>query len=161
MHGKTDQTPTKTEGIVKTSLLIFFPLFVMVLFSLATFYYSRTQANHEIVTSSEVVRLNLLSKYLNTDIQAVISDLTYLSSIPHVRKLLSDEYDSDAEASQMVRDEFAKFSQAQKVYDQIRILNNLGDEIIRINYNAGKPKSVPEQELQNKKDVTILTIPST
>ena len=44
------------------------------------------------------------------------------------------------------------FSRESKVYDQIRFIDSTGVERIRINYNNGKPVSVPAPKLQDKKD---------
>ncbi|MFT5726862.1 MAG: PAS domain S-box-containing protein [Desulforhopalus sp.] len=42
------------------------------------------------------------------------------------------------------------FSRNKRVYDQIRYLDKTGQEIVRINYNNGKPAVVPIENLQNK-----------
>lgn len=55
------------------------------------------------------------------------------------------------ECDDLVADLLA-FSRASKIYDQIRFIDTLGVERIRINYNDGRPVSVPVAELQDKKD---------
>ena len=42
------------------------------------------------------------------------------------------------------------FIQNKKYYDQLRILDNTGLEILRVNYNSGKPSITPKKQLQNK-----------
>jgi len=42
------------------------------------------------------------------------------------------------------------FSRNKRVYDQIRYLDKTGQEVVRVNYNNGKPTVVPTEKLQNK-----------
>src|SRR5262249_35968639 len=46
--------------------------------------------------------------------------------------------------------EYALLCKERGVYDQIRYLDDEGQERIRINYNDGNPLIVPEKELQSK-----------
>lgn len=73
----------------------------------------------------------------------VISDLKVLSSY-----FLSKEVFDDAE----IKNQFRYFADIKKVYDQIRFIDNNGDEKIRINYFPEGSEIVNENDLQNKKD---------
>ncbi len=46
--------------------------------------------------------------------------------------------------------EFLRFSSSSGLYDQIRLLDETGMEIVRVNFNQGRPSIVPEGKLQNK-----------
>lgn len=45
---------------------------------------------------------------------------------------------------------YYEFCKAMGIYDQIRYLDTAGNEIVRVNYEGGKPSIVARQELQNK-----------
>ena len=45
---------------------------------------------------------------------------------------------------------FLEFSKYKEIYDQVRLLDRHGMEVVRINYNAGQPAIVGEDGLQNK-----------
>lgn len=49
-------------------------------------------------------------------------------------------------------DEWIAFSNAKKVFDQIRYLDRDGNEILRVNYSATGAYAVAQDKLQNKKD---------
>jgi len=46
--------------------------------------------------------------------------------------------------------DFLIFSAKKGISDQVRYINEEGNEIVRINYNNGNPSIVPKQNLQNK-----------
>ncbi len=46
--------------------------------------------------------------------------------------------------------QWISFMVSKKKYDQIRIINAQGMEILRINYNSGAPSITPEKQLQDK-----------
>ena len=45
---------------------------------------------------------------------------------------------------------FANFPEYKGIYDQVRLLDRHGMEILRINYNGGQPVIVPTDDLQHK-----------
>ncbi len=51
---------------------------------------------------------------------------------------------------QRIVNEFTVFANKKKRYDQIRYLDSSGMEIVRINFNGGRPQVVKQRELQNK-----------
>lgn len=75
--------------------------------------------------------------------------------------LLSKEYlelsgNSTKVRSRVIRggieNNFSKWLKNKNRYDQIRILDNTGREIVRVNYNNAKPYAVKVDDLQNKGD---------
>jgi len=62
--------------------------------------------------------------------------------------------DSDS-AEDLVRAQariFFSFTSRSGLYDQVRLLDAAGNELIRINYNNGTPFIVPGDQLQSKAD---------
>jgi signal transduction histidine kinase len=56
----------------------------------------------------------------------------------------------DPEVRHMLARQFLVFSTQKGKYDQIRVLDHTGMEIVRVNYNKGAPAMVREDQLQNK-----------
>jgi PAS domain S-box-containing protein len=61
--------------------------------------------------------------------------------------LESDNWNTRAEVSRV----FLSYSRSRGVYDQIRYLDRQGLEVVRVDYNAGRPGVVPDSFLENKK----------
>ncbi|MBC8320808.1 MAG: diguanylate cyclase [Bacteroidetes bacterium] len=83
------------------------------------------------------------------EFQSIVSDLFILSSHQQIGLLANGSLDVDYIA---LAQEFYIFSQSKKKYDQVRLLDLNGQEIIRINYDEGQPKTVPRNQLQSKKN---------
>jgi len=68
----------------------------------------------------------------------------------HVLKAL---FDTDSAANrQVLADEFSAFIEHNGVYDQARIIDINGDEIVRVNLNESSSEIVASDELQDKAD---------
>jgi len=78
----------------------------------------------------------------------VYADLRMLQSLPAMTEFLADP---SPENKQRLSILFATFSQNRGVYDQIRMLDQTGQERVRVNYVLGESVVVPEEKLQNKK----------
>ena len=57
---------------------------------------------------------------------------------------------SSVESKEIIETEFLVWLSMKNAYDQIRVLDNTGQEILRANYNNGNPSIVSESDLQNK-----------
>jgi len=88
-------------------------------------------------------------KSMAADITSIAVDLAFLSKGEHLDNLLQSEGLSDSEAKAGLSEEFLRFS-SSRMYDQIRLLDETGMEIVRVNFNEGNPSIVPEEKLQNK-----------
>jgi diguanylate cyclase (GGDEF)-like protein/PAS domain S-box-containing protein len=95
----------------------------------------------------EAARIEIARNRVVQDLSGVALDLQVLAKLPAMRRFL----DSRAPAQ---RDELTRFflllSAESGRYDQIRYLDARGQEVIRVNYSAGKAHVVPADQLQNK-----------
>ncbi len=57
-----------------------------------------------------------------------------------------------AESKDIIENGLLTWAQTKNVFDQIRIIDNNGMEILRVNYNNGSPSIVQEADLQDKSD---------
>jgi len=89
------------------------------------------------------VQVEMISNHFGT----IISDLFYLSRQNELSAML--DYGQN-ENKELIAKEYLEFSRLKGIYDQIRFLDEKGMEIIRINYNNGKPFIVDDAKLQFK-----------
>ncbi len=103
----------------------------------------------EQLKKDEELKLTLQTSVLDRNFNTVLSELRFLT---HQNELTSYINSNDKEQIPMIAREYLQFSREKEVYDQIRFLDDTGYEIIRINFNNGKPEITDNQLLQNKSD---------
>jgi len=95
----------------------------------------------------EELHTRMLSAMISLDLQRMFNELLLVANHAEVRRFMKARSEA---TRQEVEKEFVVFCRISKTYDQVRILDNDGMELIRVNYNAGSPAAVPRKELQNK-----------
>ena len=96
------------------------------------------EEKHSIYIQNKVIKIHLT---------AVISDLLSLSEQHEVSCLLAG---GCAKEIDFINADYRHLSKFKQNYDQIRLLDNDGQEVVRINYNNGQPVSVVGNKLQSK-----------
>ncbi len=91
--------------------------------------------------------LDLGEFYLSTELQKLTRDLEYLSSSPIVVQFAAQP---DGTLKEHITSRFKTFARLNASYDQIRILNLSGREILRVNYADAKATEVASDQLQDK-----------
>ena len=81
------------------------------------------------------------------ELEQIVADIKYLNTSPLFLEYVNNGMDKNS-----VEDEWMVFSDSKMKYDQLRYLDDQGNELLRINYNKGQPEIVAEDLLQNKKD---------
>ncbi len=84
---------------------------------------------------------------IGDEFDVIVGDLLFLSRQNELHAYLERK---DAKALRAIQDEYLTLVDVKRIYDQIRYLNADGMEKVRVNFAAGKPRVVPEGELQNK-----------
>ncbi|MFK5894756.1 MAG: diguanylate cyclase [Pseudomonadota bacterium] len=79
------------------------------------------------------------------------SDLLFLAEQAQVQLNSNSQKKNKRSVLSKTTSTFLKFSEYKKYYDQIRYIDANGVETIRVNFNNGKPVSIPTSKLQNKK----------
>lgn len=135
------------KALLKRFALISLPIvmvFSIVLLSIARLDKQRQMERMEAQENSRVATAKAI---VTQDLSVVDSNLRLVANL----RLLLWYLDSGNPAQ---REELAKFFlslvQESRLYDQVRYLDASGQEVIRINYNDGKPVIVPRKQLQNK-----------
>lgn len=108
------------------------------------------ERNHEAVLLREqgTQRVNQEFAFLSGEIESVRSDVLYLAEQETLQRFLSGQEDARRE----LEHDYVRFATRRTVYDQIRFLDTIGKEVIRVNFRRGQTEIVPEEKLQEKSD---------
>ena len=93
-------------------------------------------------------RVESVKKYIETSIRSIGADVEIAASHGDLKELVRS---GDADSLRALEGEYLAMSASKGVYDQIRYLDETGQERARANYNKGEPYVVAEESLQNKK----------
>jgi signal transduction histidine kinase len=133
----------------------FFKYFALLFFSLSSvvglilyLFFAQEQDSRILVTQTNEQNHITLQKYLiEADLKSILSDLAVLASVNELKA--SDEQPS-ANQVRFLAQEYLNFSSNKKIYDKIRLLDQTGQEVVRVNFNQDQPMIVPETQLQSK-----------
>jgi len=126
--------------------------FTLVIIVSLFFYSSAANEIKTLITREESTQRTLVTAQklaLESTLQKVGCDLLYLADFIGIHKLYSQENPILRNAAEL---DFLAYSFRKGTYDQIRFLDNQGQEVVRINYNQGEPEIVQLEDLQNKFD---------
>jgi len=141
---------TGLGATVRRFLIVFLPLAALVGIVLALFYYADLRTAREIVKGKEIKSIDRGVNTIGDDLSSVVSDLLILSEQHELQRVLEgDEEERRTELADLDSN-FLSFSLRRRIYDQIRFLDETGMEVVRVNYNDGKPIIIPESQLQSK-----------
>ncbi|MAG69499.1 MAG: hypothetical protein CL471_04265 [Acidobacteria bacterium] len=93
-------------------------------------YRQDLQHRRTLLLSEASAAVALEREFLERELRAVQSDLLFLSQQPLLQRFFDDE---DGARSALER-EYAGFAQSKPLYDQIRLLDLSGQEVVRINH---------------------------
>lgn len=95
----------------------------------------------------ESARVELAARQLGREIQVRVGDLRQLAGDAALARLL--EQDAPERRAELASG-LLNLLAAKGVYDQARYLDRHGMEIVRVNWNGGRPEVVPRERLQDK-----------
>lgn len=141
----------ENNKVIRRSLNLFLLLFLIfggILGGLvAVFYQSQLNTYISDLKNRELHTVELQSRSIGNEFDNIVSDLLFLTGQNELRTLLRN---GNLETITDIETEYLSFSMRKNVYDQIRFLNETGMEVVRVNYNKGKPAAVKQSALQNK-----------
>jgi len=130
--------------------LYYYILLPVVLFTiiLAWGFYHFELNSRLLMTQTETKNhVNLQIQTISLNFSQIISDLKFLSKQQGLMNYLENP---DKFHQQYLASDYLNFSKNKKMYDQIRFLDESGQERVRVNYNNGAPLIVSDKRLQNK-----------
>lgn len=135
--------------LLRPGVLIFLPLLLVVALVMLLLYRVQVNAARSVLYASEKQVLDLAAHSIATRFDGVHSDLLYLAESSVVQRWLASD---ESARRRQIEQEFITFAAHKGIYDQIRILDLGGREVVRVHGQAGHPITVPRRALQNKSD---------
>jgi len=136
--------------ILSRTLLVFIPVFLLMFLGSISILLIEERMEMKVFMNAEESYVNAKLDNIETEINHVIDNLLILSLNKGVVKVL--EGGDNRDAIKLLADDFKNFSAYYKFYDQVRLIDEEGNETIRINFINGQSVVVPKVELQNKKN---------
>ena len=132
----------------RTFFRIFIPLFI--LFTGVVFTIRKIQYNSDrlILLSSERFDIDQESKSIHRDLNYIIGDLQIMAALDFFDALWREP--NNRETKNRIATIFRKVSNQRQFYDQIRLFNSKGEEMVRVNLKDSVAVVVAEKDLQNK-----------
>jgi len=129
-----------------TALVYFLPLALLISIILWSFYHRETVLARNRLEQQAINTVTLQKAKIDGDFKLIAADLLFLSNYNQLLDMLEDP----RRYKRRVTEDLLLFSRGKKIYDQIRVLDSTGMEVIRINFSGDKPVMAPERELQFK-----------
>jgi len=122
-------------------LLWWLPLMLLLFAILAYIYYQRIEVDNLRLRNATRIAVHNSAQAIQSRLEWILKDARFLAGSV-------DSFDAD-------RPELAKFFQSLMknrlgIYDQIRLLDRQGKELIRVNAADGRAQLVPQEQLQDK-----------
>jgi len=143
----------KVLRVLKSAAIVFFPIVIVA--GLANAYNDGLvmASNLKVLQEHEVGRVTMQKHAMQNEFKNIISDLEIVSLHSDLKQLLSHADTAEIEKHrQDLGGEFLAFLHHKEVYDQLRILNQDGAEIIRAEKIGESEHLVAIDKLQNKAD---------
>lgn len=139
-------------GLNKTRAAYLARLLIVFLASLLTFegflyftFSAQYSVNLKALKHQETTAIRLYESIISTKIEWILSDLHVLSNQNEIKSWAESKRDIA-----LIEKELLAFSNARKTYDQVRLIDSAGMEVVRVNYKNGMASVVPKQNLQDK-----------
>lgn len=142
--------PRVESGRTIRQFVGFFIAVATLLGTAVVFHYRvSTEIERNALNAGERLNVALGAAAIAEELESVVSDVLYLAR--HSEHLARYEKGSRS-APATLAGEFKTFIEQKRIYDQIRVLDPSGLELLRVNYNNGQPEIVPKHKLQDKAD---------
>jgi PAS domain S-box-containing protein len=134
--------------VLKRFLQIFLTLAALVIVAAIFVYNSEVSNARKMLASNELRALDLQRQVITHNFSGAIADLRFLADVHELRELA--QHLDDATQKYNLQRDLRVFALQKTIYDQIRVLDETGMEVIRVSYNAGNPISFPNDQLQSE-----------
>ena len=128
-------------------LKILLPMLLVLAIVLWIFYQSDVKQLRVSTESNNKQVIHLASQSIADEQSMLQGDVLYLSEHSSLHQWLDTRSNS---AKLHLADDLLNFTRQRKIYDQVRFVDENGHEVVRINWNSGKPEIVKQDKLQNK-----------
>ena len=132
------------RALVNQFLIIFLSVAFLGAAMGISFYSSHAKTQRVLLEASELQQAKVQKNSITRDFRSIVADLMVQSGHHEFQQVLTGHLVAS------LGHEFLTFAQKKGLYDQVRFLDETGVEVVRVNYNDGKPFIVPDEDLQSK-----------
>lgn len=134
-----------TKHFLRLSL----PLILILVAMLWLLYRTHLDTTLTIMQANEQQSIQLASQTVDAVFGVLHGDALYLAENSSLQQWLNT---GDPVIRSHLNADFLAFTRSRRLYDQVRFLDQHGQELVRINWNDGKPEVIAEEQLQSKLD---------
>lgn len=129
-------------------LLIFLPAAILLAVVMFLFYQSQIKSHYEEIQARNHRIALRLEQAVQKDFQSILSDLAFLATQRQLQLVLDKE--SNAAERHMLANEYLAFARSKGIYSQIRLVDQLGRERVRIVQDGSDYVIVPDAQLSDR-----------
>ncbi|MBS1169976.1 MAG: serine phosphatase [Burkholderiaceae bacterium] len=144
----------KQRSTLQRMMRVFLPASLLICFCAFFIHQAEVKRQHAEHASREQEAVRAGTVAINRMLQVVGRDLLYIAGRHQIQQLVDSPSE---EAMENLATQWARFSQANQVYNKIRWIDETGMERLRIDYAEPEPLVVPRAKLQNKGDRYFFT----
>ena len=137
----------KTDNYFFSLLIIFILTMTILVLSLSVYKQKDVVNDKNFLEQNQAALVKIGRDLTISELEQIVTDIKYLNTSPLFLEYLNNGMDKNN-----VENEWEVFSRTKMKYDQLRYLDSEGNELLRVNFNNGRPEIIPEDRLQNKKD---------
>jgi len=135
------------QAVIKRFLLAFLPVAVFLASIALAFYYKDVKAKRAVFGAREVRLVEIQKEITSRNLSFIVSDLMILATHHELRMFLDSNEASYREA---LTGEFLAFARSKGICDQIRLLDENGQGLIRVKCNNGDPYAARTDRVQSE-----------
>ncbi|CAH2212146.1 cache domain-containing protein [Tepidibacter aestuarii] len=145
-----DIKSNKRKNILYRFVRLFIPVIGIILIVFGLYFNWQIKKEKEIVSIKQKNEVRVLKSIIDEMLYDVVSDLIFLSNSNSVNNYFQTFQNKKGDE---LIETFVNFSESKRIYDQIRLLDIKGMEILRVNAdNNGNADIIDEKQLQDKSD---------
>ena len=139
----------KDKRIFAYSLTNF--LFLVLVIGSIFYWYELADLREQkaVLVTRQQDQLELVSSHIQSHLEEAAVDTLFLKQIYSLKQYIGD---SSEENKLIMELDFLQFLIQKEKYDQVRLLDLEGNELVRVNYNQGDFEIVADEDLQDKSD---------
>jgi two-component system, sensor histidine kinase and response regulator len=148
------QTKIKISNLIKKTTIYCLPLSLLSSVIFLVYYQNYIDNEIKLIKVEEGYHIDTLEQTIENDLENAISDIAVLVWHDDLQNLIGNKYIKSSMQENLIplENEFLKFLDVKKLYDQVRFLDSHGMELVRANYDRKGSIAVPIEKLQLKAD---------
>lgn len=141
----TEKAPSFLKKL-KIALMIFIPVLVIITFVIGIIMFQQLKEDKGNLKAHALKMLNMQRVIIANDFTEIVSDLVFFAGYHQLLDMVEGRQDLE----HAVIDDFVLFSRGSGLFDQVRLLDVNGMEVIRVNSPYNNPEIVAKDRLQDK-----------